>query len=169
MAFHIRKRTLVRPMLMFLAAAAGFAFASQSDQKEGEQALAQWIYPKATAAEVMHSTSPGASVRFDTGQYSTDDPFHEVVRFYVEKSGVEPPNWSILGRKFPGDTINIPGSWTKWGKAEVVTVHHHIRPDSAGAGLLKTDFASGETVSVTISRGLKDKKTFIRVIRHAQK
>ena len=54
------------------------------------------------------------------------------------------------------------------GKAQVLSLHHNVRPDSATAGLLVTDFSRCETVSVSISRGLKDDRTFIRVTRHAR-
>ena len=164
------KRAL--PLLVFVMASAGAA-ADQQKQRESDGALKRWTYPGSMPYEVSRSTisnpSEAAGVRVDTGQYSTADPFHEVVRFYVEKSGFEPPNWSILGRKFPGDTVNIPGSWSKWGKTETVSIHHHIRPGSAIAGVLVTDFSGGETVSVAISRGLRDDKTFIQVTRHARK
>jgi hypothetical protein len=132
-------RRVVLTLLMFLTASAGATAADQQDQREGEPSLKRWTYPNATPREVVLTTRTGGSVRSDTGQYSTADPFHEVVRFYVERSGLEPPNWSILGRKFPGDTGHIPGSWSKSGETEGVTVHHHIRPDSAIAGVLVSD------------------------------
>ncbi len=160
-------RAVIAVMALVMASGGAFS-ADPSDPRDGEKAWKRWAYPNATPYKVSHSLSSGSSVLVDEGQYSTIAPFHEVVRFYVERSGLEPPNWSILGRKFPGDTVNIPGSWSKWGKTEAVTLHHHIRSDSASAGLMVTDFSGGETVSVSISRGLKDDKTFIQVTRHAR-
>jgi RNA polymerase sigma-70 factor (ECF subfamily) len=140
-------------------------------EAKSKEAFKRWTYPNATPSDVIHShpTINGETDgRCSTGHYSTVDPFHEVVRFYVERSGFEPPNWSILGRKFPGDTINIPATWTKCSTAKSLTLDHHIRPDSAIFGILKTDFDGGETISVSISCGTKDKRTFIQVTRHAQ-
>lgn len=168
MAVHAELKRVVLTLSIFLTTSAGASAAGQADRRETNDALKPWAYPNATPSEVAHATGTGRTY-CDTGQYSTADPFHEVVRFYVQRSGFEPPNWQILGRKFPGDTINMPASWSKWGGTEAVTVLHHIRPDSASAGLLVTDFSSGVSVSVSISRGLKDERTFIQVARQARK
>src|SRR4051812_4173136 len=98
----LRRAVLV--LSMFLTATAGATAKVPQDQRGDEGALKRWTYPNASPTEVArHSTTTGgASVLSDIGQYSTVDPFHEVVRFYVERSGFEPPDWSILGRKFPG-------------------------------------------------------------------
>src|SRR4051812_6776897 len=110
MAVQAGRGRAVLTLLMVLTASAGATASDPQDQREGEGALKRWTYPNATPREVVHTTADSGSVRLDSGQYSTADPFHEVVRFYVERSGLEPPNWSILGREFPGDTVHIPGS-----------------------------------------------------------
>jgi len=103
---------------------------------------------------------PGADAADRPGQRGANPPW----------CGLEPPNWSVLGRKFPGDdAVDLPGSWTLWGKTKAVAVHHHIRPESASAGLLVTDSDGEESVRVSISRGLKDASTLTQVIRHARK
>lgn len=129
-----------------------------------DEALKKWAYPHGGASEVWRVDGSSG-----TGRYETVDPFHEVVRFYVEKSGLESPDWRSLGRKFPEAPLQAPDMWTTSNKLRSVSLHHHIRADSASAALVKSDFESGETISVSISRGLKDERTLIQVTRHARK
>lgn len=147
---------------------------SQSDRDGGDAKQNSWRYPNSETPYHArgHSSSvrPDGTVeskqRGDTAEYTTDAPFHQVVRFYVERVGFEPPNWSILGREFPGDAPNMPAMWTNFGEDKSVSIHHHIRPKGAVAGFLVSDANGGETTSVTISRDLDDEKTYIAVLRH---
>lgn len=132
--------------------------------------FAAWVIPGAKLSSQSSSMTKNGKVSGiapATGAYSITAPFDEVVRFYVDRSGFEPPNWSILGRKFPGDKINIPDFWTaQMGKGKTVTIQHHIRPDSAIMTLLVSDQEGDRTTVVTVSRGLQDEATHIQIARH---
>jgi hypothetical protein len=165
--------TVLALVVLTIAARSEGGSPRQGDAGASKTILPEWIYPEAKPAEegrfeTKRNGEPvGTSA--EKGQYSTEAPFHKVVRFYVEKSGLEPPNWSILGREFPGDQVNIPASWSRQlGNNKIVSVLHHIRQESACATLLITDFANGESICVTISRELRDDRTFIQVAKHTQ-
>jgi len=131
--------------------------------------LADWIYPGSKSSEVGRSrtgTTDAPVIEF--GQFSTTASFREVVRYYVDKSGFEPPNWSILGREFPGDKVNMPAFWT-WNGPRIGTLLHHIRPDSASVSLLLTDTMRKESISVSITRGLKDENTHLQITKQMWK
>ena len=147
---------------------------------ENENPLADWLYLKSTAKE--HSVSPitvtsGDKTKIESfisayGQYVTEDPFHTVVRFYVEKSGQTPPNWSILGRQFPGTKVNIPAHFSHvdiYRKQPSVTILHYIRENTASAQFLMTDLPEAGFMSVSITRGKDDTKTLIQITRHPAK
>jgi hypothetical protein len=168
-----RIMTSIVSLVLMIPAGASGGPPSPSEADATRAAFSGWIYRGSKPFEERHSRSqtdgvPGG-ISEDEGQYSTATPFHEVVRFYVEKCGVEPPNWSILGRKFPGDRINMPASWMRqMGEGKLVSLLHHIRRESASATLLVTDHDRGETLCVTITRGLQDDRTFIQLVKHTR-
>jgi hypothetical protein len=90
------------------------------------------------------------------------------VSFYVKKSGFEPPNWSILGRKFPGTDIYLPAHWTQQGevdgKLRSLIIQHFIREQAASAQLLLTNHPEVGTISISITRGKEDAKTLIQIV-----
>jgi len=143
-----------------------------SDAAAINKEFSQWIFPGSKLLRettVLTENGQVTGIAPAAGQYSTDSPFHEVVRFYVDRSGYEPPNWSILGRKFPDNQDTIPWFGTaQMGKSKTVTIQHHIRPDSAVMTLLMTDLSGRRTTVVTISRGLQNAQTFIQIARHVQ-
>lgn len=120
----------------------------------------------------LSSTRQDGTVEYDVhgevAEYATEAPFHQVVRFYVERSGGEPPDWSIFDREFPSDVAGIPMSLVKFDKGKNILIHHGIRSKGAAASLLIIDAANGETISITISRNLDDDKTHISFIRHVR-
>ena len=144
---------------------------------ESEDPLKAWVYPESTVKE--HSNAPttvtsadGSTVqtfRNASGQYLTEDPFHAVVKFYVEKSGFAPSNWSILGRKFPGTEVHIPAHFSKvdiYREKPSVTILHYIRKDSASLQLLMTDLPDAGFMSVSVTRGKEDTETLVQIVHH---
>ncbi|MEQ8634844.1 hypothetical protein [Gimesia maris] len=138
--------------------------------------LEVWVIPGAEAREQGATTysvkepdqAEGVSSRTDTGQYLSEKPFQEVVEFYVKKSGFEPPNWSILGREFPGTDLYLPAHWTQQrevdGKLQTVIIQHFIREQAASVQLLLTNQREVGTVSISITRGKDDAKTLIQIV-----
>lgn len=144
---------------------------------EDDNAFESWIYPKSKYKE--KSLSPTTITSADKtkvrkiysghGQFISNDPFHEVLAFYVRKSGLKPPNWSILGREFPGTEIYIPAHFSRtnfYREHPSVTLQHYIQENVATAHLLVTDHPQVGFVSVTITRGREDDSTLIQMIQH---
>jgi hypothetical protein len=149
---------------------------------QGEEAVPfdGWVLPGAKPVE--QSTSSVTSTPVDThegpsatsgfGQYETAEPFHEVVAFYVGKSGLEPPNWSILGREYPGTDVHMPAHFSRTdfsGKDPSVTLLHNIRDGSAAAHLLVSDHPTLGSITVAITRGRGEDRTVIQLIQHSAK
>jgi hypothetical protein len=139
-----------------------------------------WVLPGATLKEQALSpvtvTSADKkdvqSITTGLGQYISAKPFHEVVAFYVRKSGLTPPNWSILGREYPGTKIHIPSHFSRtnfYREEPSVTVLHYIREDIATAQVLVTDHPQLGFISVSITRGKNDDQTLIQLIQHPSK
>lgn len=138
--------------------------------------LESWMIPGAEAREQGETTyslkepdqAESVSRRTDTGQYLSEKPFQEVVAFYVKKSGFEPPNWSILGREFPGTDTYLPAHWTQQGevdgKLQTVIIQHFIREQAASVQLLLTNQPEVGTISISITRGKEDTKTLIQIV-----
>ncbi len=135
-----------------------------------------WVFPEANLKDqstksVTVTSADKKSVQAVTcrlGQYITDKPFHEVVAFYVRKTGLTPPNWS--GREYPGTDDHIPAhlSHTNFYREKPsVTVLHYIREDVATAQLLVTDDPQLGFISVSITRGKNDDKTVVQLIQHS--
>lgn len=149
---------------------------SRSEQDGGDAKQYSWRYPGSEApyhghgysSQVRSDGTAESRLRGDMAEYTTGDPFHQVVRFYVERVGFEPPNWSILGREFPGEAPDAPAMGTQFGEEKSVSFHHHIRPKGAVAGFLVTDAGGSETTSITITRVLDDEKTYIVVLRRVR-
>lgn len=139
--------------------------------------LDAWLFPNATMKEhsaprVSTTSADGTrvtSVASEAAQYVTEKPFHEVVAFYVRKSGLTPPNWSILGRKFPGTDVHLPAHWVEAsvdGEKPFVTILHYIRENIASAQVLITGHPELGNISISIIRGKDDKQTLIQMIQH---
>ncbi|TWU38599.1 hypothetical protein [Novipirellula artificiosorum] len=139
-----------------------------------------WVFPGAKLKEqsttpitrTSADKKPVQSVESGLGQYLTEKPFHEVVAFYVRKSGLRPPNWSILGREYPGTDVHIPAhfSHTNFYREEPsITVLHYIREDVATAQVLVTDHPQLGFITVSITRGRNDDQTVIQLIQHSSK
>ena len=138
--------------------------------------LEAWVIPGAEAREQGETTysvkepdqAEDVSSRTDTGQYLSEKPFQDVVAFYVKKSGFEPPNWSILGREFPGTDLFLPAHWTQQrevdGKLQTVIIQHFIREQASSVQLLLTNQREVGTVSISITRGKEDTKTLIQIV-----
>lgn len=136
-----------------------------------------WVFPGATSmgqdlSAVTVTSADKKDVQLITGgagQYISEKPFHEVVAFYVRKSGWTPPNWSILGREFPGTEMYSPFSFSStdvYREKPSVTVLHYIREDIATAQVLVTDHPQLGFISVSIARGKNDDQTLIQLIQH---
>ena len=145
-----------------LLALVGLSSAQTQTDGAEKQPCEDWKYANSKPLTLTGSSESSAA----TGQYSSGDPFHEVVRFYVTKSGFEPPNWKILGRQFPGDEVKMPGFWVGQDGERNMSLLHHIRDGSASFTLLVTDHLKKYTVTVAITRGERDKKTYIQIIWH---
>ena len=139
-----------------------------------------WVFPGAKLKEqsltpVTVTSADKKNVQTVTsgsGQYVTEKPFHEVVAFYVRKSGLTPPNWSILGREYPGTGVHIPAHFSRtnfYREEPSVTVLHYIREDVATAQLLVTDHPQLGFISVSITRGKNEGHTVIQLIQHSSK
>lgn len=139
-----------------------------------------WVFPEAKMKEKSMSpitvTSADKkdiqSVSSGSGQYLTEKPFHEVVAFYVQKSGLKPPNWSILGREYPGDDIHMPAHFSRFNfyrEKPSVTVLHYIRKDVATAQFLVTDHPTLGFITASVTRGVSDDRTLIQLIHHPSK
>lgn len=139
-----------------------------------------WVFPGAKLKE--QSSTPVTvtsadkknvqSVSSGLGQYLTAKPFHEVVAFYVRKSGLKPPNWSILGREYPGTDVHIPAHFSRtnfYREESSVTALHYIRQDVATAQFLVTDHPELGFISVSVTRGKNDDSTVIQLIQHSSK
>lgn len=138
--------------------------------------LAAWVIPGAQAREqggaiysvIGPGLKEGAVSKIEMGQYLSEKSFQEVLAFYVKKSGFKPPNWSILGREFPGTDIFLPAHWTKQGpvdgRLQSLTIQHFIREQAASAQLLLTNQSELGTVSISITRGKEDLKTLIQIV-----
>ncbi|WP_291174130.1 hypothetical protein [Gimesia sp.] len=143
---------------------------------EEKSPLESWVISGAEAREQGTTTysvkepnqAESVNRRTDTGQYLSEKPFQEVVAFYVKKSGFEPPNWSILGREFPGTDLYLPAHWTRQeevdGKLQTVIIQHFIREQAASVQLLLTNQPDLGTVSISITRGKDDAKTLIQIV-----
>ncbi len=161
-------------MLTIVFAVSGASFGEEATPFEG------WVVPGAKLKE--QSASPVTvtsadkknvqSVTSGFGQYETDKPFHEVVAFYVRKSGLTPPNWSILGREYPGTEVHIPAHFSRtnfYREEPSITLLHYIREDSAVAHLLVTDHPKLGFITVAITRGKDEERTVIQIIQHSSK
>ena len=144
-----------------LFALAGLTLAQTQMVAAEKPTCEEWKYVN---SKMLQKSGTSESAMGATGQYSSGDPFHKVVRFYVAKSGFEPPNWSILGRQFPGDKINLPGSWAAQEGQRYISLLHHIRDGSATFTVLVTDHLEQETVAVVITRGETDHETYIQIV-----
>lgn len=164
-------------ILLILTAVVAISGASLAEEKAPFEG---WVFPDAKLKE--QSTSPVTvtsadkkqvqSVSSGYGQYVTDKPFHEVVAFYVRQSGITPPNWSILGREFPGTDVHIPAHFSRtnfYREEPSVTLLHYIRDDAAVAHLLVTDHPQLGFVTVAITRGKNEDHTVIQLIQHSSK
>lgn len=161
-------------MLTAMVTVSGAALADETTPFDG------WVYPGAKLKE--QSTTPITrtsadkknvqSVESGLGQYLTENPFHEVVAFYVRKSGLTPPNWSILGREYPGTDVHIPAHFSHtnfYREKPSITVLHYIREDVATAQVLVTDHPQLGFIAVSITRGMNDSQTVIQLIQHSSK
>ncbi|MEQ8785247.1 MAG: hypothetical protein RIC55_03075 [Pirellulaceae bacterium] len=137
-----------------------------------------WVFPEAKRKEELTTPvtvtsadkSDVQSVSSGLGQYLTEKPFHEVVAFYVRKSGLKPPNWSILGREHPGADVEIPAHFSRtnaYREKPSVTVLHYIREDVAAAQFLVTDHPELGFISVSVTHGKNDDHTMIQLIQHS--
>lgn len=137
-----------------------------------------WVFPNSKLKEQSLTPVKVTSadkktvqtVNSGSGQYETEKPFHEVVEFYVNKSGLTPSNWSILGREFPGTKTYIPAHFSRknfYREEPSVTILHNIREDIATLHLLVTDHPQLGFVSVTVSRGRNAQETVIQLIHHS--
>jgi hypothetical protein len=157
-----------------MIAVSGGSFADETIPFDG------WVFPGAKLKE--QSTSPVTAKSLDNGnvqsvasgfgQYETDKPFHEVVAFYVRKSGLTPPNWSILGREYPGTDIHIPSHFSRtnfYCEEPSITLLHYIRDESAVAHLLVTDHPKLGFITVAVTRGKDEDRTVIQLIQHSSK
>ncbi len=153
---------------------------SKSSLAEETPPFDGWVFPGATLKEQALSPVTVASadkkdvqsITTGLGQYISAKPFHEVVAFYVRKSGLTPPNWSILGREYPGTRIHIPAHFSRtnfYREEPSVTVLHYIREDVATAQVLVTDHPHLGFISVSITRGKNDDQTLIQLIQHPSK
>ena len=173
---HAFKDLLMKSLLsLFIAVVCCPALIAQDDKP-----LNGWVYPDAQAkqqvsAPLTVTSADKTSVQTATtglGQYVTEDEFHAVVKYYVNKSGLVPPNWSILGRKFPGDTVHLPAhfnSSNSYREKPSVSIAHYIREHAASCQLLITDFPDVGFMSISITRGKGDAKTLIQIIQHPAK
>ena len=164
-------------ILLVLAVAITIAGVASADEKNP---LDGWVFPgarlKEQALAPITVTSADKknvqSVTSGLGQYVTEKPFHEVVAFYVQKSGLAPPNWSILGREYPGTDVHIPAHFSRtnyYREEPSVTVLHYIREDVATAQFLVTDHPELGFISVSVTRGMNDDHTVIQMIQHSSK
>lgn len=100
---------------------------------------------------------------------TTQDSFKQVVQFYCQQAGFTPPTWSILGRDFPGDKIQMPGRWQGMGKLPTgertrIALIHDIRSDVAQATFLVTNLDAGSNVCVSVSRAKDEPTTTIHIL-----
>jgi hypothetical protein len=162
-------------ILMILTVILTIAHGSSADETHPFDG---WVFPGAKLKE--QSTSPVRATSADKkkvqsvtsgfGQYVTDKPFHEVVAFYVRKSGLTPPNWSILGREYPGTDVHIPAHFSRtnfYREEPSVTLLHYIRDDAAVAHLLVSDHPTLGFITVAVTRGKAEESTVIQLIQHS--
>lgn len=145
---------------------------------DDEHKFSEWIYPgeelsKGAVSKVgsVGEAEESKSVVIQMGFYNTEAEFHEVVAFYVRKSGLTPPNWKILGREFPGTDVYLPahfsdGSLTS--EKPSVTLMHYIRENVATAQLLVTNHPEIGSIAVSITRSKDDQRTRVNLIHHAR-
>ncbi len=151
----------------------------QSVQAADEKPLfKEWVFPNATAKQKSVTNysvkSPGqpeaVHITIKSGQYLTEKPFHEVLAFYVRKSGFTPPNWTILGRKLSDTKVHIPASWSQKqkvdGKIQKLTILHYIRENTASAHFLITNHPEMGDITIAIASSKNDPKTLIQVIQN---
>ena len=161
-------------ILIVVFAVSGASYGEETSPFDG------WVFPDAKLRE--QSASPVTATSADKkmvhsvtsgfGQYETEKPFHEVVAFYVRKSGLTPPNWSILGREYPGTDVHIPAHFSRtniYREEPSITLLHYIRDDSAVAHLLVTDHPTLGFITVAITRGKGEERTVIQLIQHSSK
>ncbi len=153
-----------------------FAILIAVDAHADDAPFKDWIFPGAkpreqsvnpitvTSADKQHVQT----VANGSGQYLTDKPFHEVVLFYVRKSGIKKPN-QIYAREFPGTDIHIPAHnhiFNFYRKEPTVTILHYIRDDVATAHLMITDHPKLGIISVSVTRSRNDPQTVVQLINH---
>lgn len=161
--------------LLILAAVISASSGSLADETNRFRG---WVFPGAKLMPMSFApvsvksagTKKAQSVTKGFGQYESDQPFHEVVEFYVLRSGLRPLNWSILGREYPGTDVHIPAHFSRADisrKEPSVTLLHYIRDESAVAHLLVTYHPTLDFITVAITRGKDEERTVIQLIQHS--
>ncbi len=152
------------PITLLLVAIFPMMAQTADDTDATSQTFEKWVYPGSALLDEGRPT--GELPTTGTGQYTTQDSFEKVVRFYAKTAGL--------------DVAEKPLDFTLPGAAGIVGVRSRDDAPSAmllrnagertlSATLLYWTPGDAQKVAVSVTRGTADERTHVQLLYHRRK